>query len=135
MEMKKPMRLIGLILFLSILSVSARDNVGKLDSKDVKVYYFHATARCVTCQAVETVTKEAIKEYYGDKILFTAIDREKEKGNPLIKKYKISGQTLLIVNGDKVVNLTTDAFFSNALTKTEMLKEKVKFTIDSMLEQ
>ena len=30
---------------------------------DVQVFYFHATRRCETCQAVENVSKEAIKEY------------------------------------------------------------------------
>ena len=38
----------------------------------VEVYYFHATKRCVTCEAVEAVTKEALKEYYGDKIKIKA---------------------------------------------------------------
>ena len=130
--MKRSIQLIGLFLFLAVFNVSARDYKENLDSKDVKVYYFNAIARCVTCKAVEAVTQEAIKEYYGDKIPFTSIDREKDKENPLIKKYKVSGQTLLIVDGDMVVNLTNDAFL-NARTKPEELKAKVKSTIDNML--
>jgi len=98
----------------------------------VKAYYFHATRRCVTCQAVETVTKEALKEYYGDKVVFQSIDRDEDSKNPLIKKYKVSGQTLLIVNGDKAVNLTNDAFL-NARTNPDKLKAKIKSTIDPMI--
>lgn len=99
--------------------------------KDVKVYYFHGTRRCATCKAVETVTKEALKEYYGDKVTLTSINREEDKENPLIKKYKVSGQTLIVTNGKKKVDLTQTAFLY-ARTKPEKLKSKIKSTIDSM---
>ena len=102
------------------------------DESGVKAYYFHATRRCATCQAVETVTKEALKEYYGGKVVFQSIDRDEDSKNPLIKKYKVSGQTLLIVNGDKAVNLTNDAFL-NARTNPDKLKAKIKLTIDPMI--
>ena len=60
------------------------------------------------------------------------INREEEKNNPLIKKHKISGQTLLIICGEKVVNLTNEAFL-NARTNPDKLKIKIKSTIDSMM--
>lgn len=101
------------------------------DEAGVKAYYFHATRRCATCQAVESVTKEALKAYYGEKVPFQSINREEDSKNALIEKYKISGQTLLVVNGDKVVNLTNDAFL-NARTNPEKFKAKLKSTIDSM---
>ena len=130
--MKRSIQLFGLFLFLAALNVSARDYSEIRDSKDVKVYYFHATARCVTCKAVEKVTQETLKDSYGDKVSFISIDREKEKDNPLIKKYKVSGQTLLVVEGDNVVNLTNDAFL-NARTKPDKLSSKIKSTVDKML--
>lgn len=99
---------------------------------DVQAYYFHATRRCATCQAVESVTKDALKEYYGNKVAFTPINREEEKDNPMIEKYKVSGQTLLIIKGDNVVNLTNDAFL-NARTNPDKLKAKIKSTVDSMI--
>ncbi len=101
------------------------------DNVAVKAYYFHATRRCVTCQAVEAVTKEALKEYYGDQVSFQSINREEDSKNPLIEKYKISGQTLLIVKGDKVINLTNEAFL-NARTKPDKFKAKLKSTIESI---
>ncbi len=60
-----------------------------LFSADVKAYYFHGTHRCVTCQAVEAVTKEALKEYYGDKVPFSSINSEEDSRNPMIDKYKV----------------------------------------------
>ncbi len=145
--MKKIISIFSFLLFVGISSVSAQccngaatDNTCATNvtcaenqkSSEVKVYYFHATRRCATCQAVEAVSKEAIKEKYGDKVTFKSINREEEKDNPLVAKYKISGQALLIVNGDKKVDLTTDAFL-NARTKPDKFKSKLKTTIDSML--
>ncbi len=141
--MKKLISIFSFILILGVVSVSAqccagasKDKTncsGKVQSDStVKAYYFHATRRCATCEAVEKVTKEALTEYYGNKITFEAINREKDKDNPLIKKHKVSGQTLLILKGDKVVNLTNFAFM-NARTKPKKLKAKIKATVDSMI--
>lgn len=99
---------------------------------DVKAYYFHASHRCATCQAVESVTEEALKEYYGTKVSFQLINREEDKENPMLAQYKVSGQTLLIIKGDKVVNLTNDAFM-NARTNPDKFKAKLKSTVDSMM--
>ncbi|MCT4602547.1 MAG: thioredoxin family protein [Marinifilum sp.] len=96
----------------------------------VVAYYFHATRRCATCEAVEKVTKNALAEYYGDKVPFESINREKE--NDLVGKYKISGQSLIIVKGDKVINLTNDAFL-NARNNPDKLKSKIKTTIDKLI--
>ena len=62
------------ILFLSLmftflmssLSLEAQNKktqkVATTVSNKIEVYYFHYTRRCITCNAVETVTKEAIAE-------------------------------------------------------------------------
>jgi len=145
--MKKIISSFSFILFIGLIAVSAQNNssakknqpidaqIAASENKNtgkVQVYYFHATRRCATCKAVEDVSKEAIKEYYGDKVSFESINSEEEKDNPLLKKYKVSGQTLLIINGDKKVNLTNDAFL-NARTNPDKLKAKIKKTIDSMM--
>lgn len=136
--MKKSVKLFGLTLLMAAFSFSVNGSeiTSEKSNKDgeVKVYYFHATARCATCKAVEDVTQKAIKEYYGKKVVFESINREEDKDNPLIAKHKVNGQTLLVISGDKVVNLTNDAFL-NARTKPEKLKEKIKATIDPLLEE
>ncbi len=145
--MKKLISTISFILFMGIITVSAQQSKVATASKsakstaaqaetqktsDVKAYYFHATRRCATCEAVEAVTKEALKEYYGNKVPFESINNDEEKNSALVAKYKISGTSLLIVNEDKTVDLTNDAFL-NARTKPEKLKSKIKSTIDSMM--
>jgi hypothetical protein len=99
---------------------------------DVKAYYFHATRRCATCEAVEKVTKETISENYKGKVSFESINREENKDNALVKKYKISGQTLLLIKGDEKVDLTSAAFM-NARTNPEKFEAKLKSAIDAML--
>lgn len=144
--MKKTICILSFALVAGLLSVNAQccDNkssacdsekaakVQKQTKTDVQAYYFHATRRCATCEAVESVTKETLREYYGDKVAFYPINREDEKDNPMIEKYNVSGQTLLIIKGDKVVNLTNYAFM-NARTHPDKLKAKIKSTIDPMI--
>jgi hypothetical protein len=101
------------------------------DAGAVQVIYFHATRRCATCMAVEDVSKEVLKDNFGGKISFNSINREEDSKNPLIEKYKVAGQTLLIIKGDKVVDLTNDAFL-NARVNPDKFKAKLKTTIESM---
>ena len=128
------------ILALLITSISCNTVNGKEEKKEseviksdkVEAIYFHATRRCATCQAVEEVAKSYIAENYTDKVSFISVNREEEQNAKLIEKYEITGQTLLIVNGDKVVNLTIDAFM-NARSNPDKLKELIKSTIDTFL--
>ncbi len=113
------------------MATTAQNTSQKQEKNNVKVYYFHMTHRCATCQAVESVTKDALHEYYGDNVFFESINIEKENDNPLLKKYKVSGQTLLITKGDKVIDITNQAFL-NARTNPDKLKTKIKSTVDSI---
>lgn len=99
---------------------------------EITAYYFHATHRCATCQAVEKVSKEYIEENYSEKVNFISLNREEEQNKDLVEKYQIGGQTLIIVFQDEVVNLTNDAFL-NARSNPEKLEEIIKSTIDSHL--
>ncbi|MFA8434045.1 MAG: nitrophenyl compound nitroreductase subunit ArsF family protein [Marinifilaceae bacterium] len=144
--MKKIISFLSLVLLVGATAVSAQCCSGKSaqntkkqkasccssvqKTSEVKAYYFHATRRCATCMAVEDVSKAAIQENFGKKVSFESINVEKE--SDLVKKYKITGQTLLIVHGDRSVNLTNTAFL-NARTNPDKLKSKIKSTIESML--
>jgi len=135
--MKKVISILSFMLLVGVITSFAQNSEATVNDKNqnitqVTAYYFHATSRCVTCKAVEDVSKEAIKEYYGDKVSFVVINREENKDNPLVQKYEISGQTLLIVKGDKAVNLTNEAFL-NARTNPDKLKNLIKSTIDAMI--
>jgi DNA-binding XRE family transcriptional regulator len=101
---------------------------------DIEVYYFHNTRRCATCNAVEQVTRETLEEGYPEQmksgvISFQSLNIEEGETEALAKKLGVSGQTLLIVKGDKKTDLTNDAFMY-ARTNPDKLKEKVKNAID-----
>ena len=62
-----------------------------VNASGVKAYYFHATRRCATCKAVEKVTREAIKENFGDEVKFQSINREKQSDHPMMGKHNFGG--------------------------------------------
>jgi len=138
--MKKIMKLSFLFLFVTgFLVVSAQCADKSLtccpenaQSVSVEVYYFHTSRRCETCLAVEDVTRKALQEFYGDKIVFKSLNLEDEANNEIAKTLEVTGQTLLIVSGENKTNLTNFAFM-NARTKPEKLKEKLKETINSVI--
>lgn len=104
--------------------------VSKADK--VNIYYFHYTRRCVTCNAVESVSKEAVAELYGDKVIFVSYNLDAEAGETKGKELGVSGQTLLIVFGDTKINITNEGFMY-ARTNPEKLKQIIKEKIDPLL--
>ena len=145
--MKKLISTLSFILFIGLIAVSAQSTGtakadqntdtkaaigGEKTAATVEVYYFHATRRCATCEAVEAETVKTIKENYGKEVSFELINREEDEDNPLIIMYEIGGQTLLVLKGDEKVDLTNDAFL-NARTSPKKFEKKLKATIDSML--
>ncbi len=145
--MKNIIKILSIVLFIGIVSTAnfscanssektqlndkkSEDN--SLSTTDIKAYYFHATRRCATCEAVEEISKQTIIESYKETVSFESINREEENDNPLIEKYNINGQTLIFVKGEEVIDLTNIAFMY-ARTSPEKFKENIKKTIDSLL--
>lgn len=107
-----------------------------LDTEKVEVYYFHNTRRCATCEAVEQVTKETLEAAYPEQMkqgnmTFQSLNIEEDENEPLARQLGVSGQTLLIVKGDKKKDLTNDAFMY-ARTNPDKLKEKIQKAIDKI---
>ncbi len=130
--------LLALIVLLGIgLSCSANANKEKNESEEiqqaetVEVYYFHNTRRCATCKAVESVAKEAVEELDNENVTFTALNVEKSEGEEKAKELGISGQTLLIVGGDKKFNITREGFL-HARSNPDKLKEIIHKKIKSL---
>ena len=67
------------------------DKTNVESTKKIEIYYFHFSRRCATCNAVETVTKETIKEYFSDKvksgkISFKSVNLDEDAGKKLAEK-------------------------------------------------
>lgn len=133
-----------IFIFLMAVSLSACNVQSSKEQKSVatdntelQVYYFHFTKRCATCNAVENETKVALEMYYADQVkegnvAFTSLNLEEEDGKKMAEQLKVTGQTLLLVQGDQMVNLTNEGFM-NARTNNGKFHEILKSNIDKML--
>jgi hypothetical protein len=101
-------------------------------SAKIEAYYFHNKTRCTTCKTVEAEAKADLKELYGDKVTFQALNLEEKSTEPIAQKLKVSGQTLLVVKGDKQVNLTNEGFLY-AVTDPVKFKSIIKEKVDPLV--
>ena len=124
-------------LFACNAQTSENQKTENVISEDIQVYYFHNTNRCATCKAVENETKMALETFYADKmnagtIDFTSLNLEEDEGKTIAQTLRVSGQTLLIVKGETLVNLTNEGFM-NARTNPTKFHEIIKTQIDKLL--
>ncbi len=116
-----------ILLFTSMLTYAATK---------VEVYYFHYSRRCVTCNAVEEVSKKTITESYASQykkreITFKSVNLDEKSSEALAKKCKAEGQALLILSNGKRVDLTDKAFMY-AKSNPDKLKAEIKKAIDAL---
>ncbi|HUX94114.1 MAG TPA: nitrophenyl compound nitroreductase subunit ArsF family protein [Bacteroidales bacterium] len=130
------------ILITPFLGCGAQstENVTKTsdnNSDKIEAYYFHFTARCTTCRTIEAEAKKNLETLYPDKfrqglITFQSLNLEEESVKPVAKKLGISGQTLLLVKGDRKINLTNEGFMY-AVVKPEKFKEIINEKVDGLM--
>ena len=126
----------GLLSLLMILTVVGTFAVTPPSGEKVDVYYFHFTRRCQTCLNVEKVAKEAVETLYPEQvkkgeITFQSINLDEKEGADLGKKCKVEGQTLIVICGDKRIDLT-DKGFLYANGNPEKLKAEIKKTVEDV---
>jgi len=107
------------------------------NSDKIEAYYFHFTARCVTCKTIEAKAKENLETLYPNQfkqglITFQSLNLEEASTKAIADKLGVSGQTLLIVKGDKKINLTNEGFMY-AVVKPEKFKEIINEKVDGLL--
>lgn len=136
-------------MMLSVLLVSGSVFTGKLEAQSDKpvgqvqksvpteVYYFHFTRRCNTCQTVEKVTRDAVNELFPDAVksgavTFKSVNLEEKENKALVKRLKVQGQSLLIVNGKEQVDIV-DKGFMYAVNEPDKLKAEIKTNIEKYL--
>jgi hypothetical protein len=132
------MKTIRLLLVIVLLAPfytgqAQTSNSEKASLEKIEAYYFHYTARCMTCRTVEEGAKENLGALYPSqmkegKITFQVANLMEEEGGALAKKLGVSGQTLLLIKGSKQINLTNEAFLyavTNPVKYRAIIKEKV----------
>jgi hypothetical protein len=125
---------ISIVLLISSLSVNAQiaKKETAVSGNQVEAFYFHLSARCVTCKAVEAEAKKNLEALYGGKVTFQSINIEDNASKAIVEKLKIAGQTLLLVKGDTKINLTNEGFMY-ARSNPEKFKSIIKEKVDGLL--
>jgi len=133
---------LGLVLLIPFLSSNAQSPTKEAKASDnnsdkIEAYYFHFTARCVTCRTIEAKAKENLEVLYPNQvkqglITFQSLNLEEASSKPLAEKLGVSGQTLLLVKGDQKINLTNEGFMY-AVAKPEKFKEIINEKVDGLL--
>jgi len=140
--MKSIRLLLAITIIIPFLSCNAQPSkkevkVSDVSSDKIEAYYFHFTARCVTCKTIEAKAKENLETLYPNQvkqglITFQSINLEEASNKALAEKLGVSGQTLLIVKGDQKINLTNEGFMY-AMVKPERFKEIINEKVDGLL--
>lgn len=114
----------------------------KATQKDViEVIYFHGKQRCITCNAIEKLTKEVVEKDFAQqlkdgKITFKIVDISTKEGEKIADKYEVTWSSLYInkwKDGKEAKNNMTDFGFSYAKGSPDVFKAGVKKKIDELL--
>jgi hypothetical protein len=135
------------ILFVSALaivaaSISCNNQANKkevaqaINTSDVNVYYFHFTRRCATCLAVEENARKAIEALYPTEAStgeysFTSLNLDDDSTKEIANKLGVGGQSLIVVRGDKKIDITSAAWM--AAHDPDKMKTEIKSGIDKVL--
>jgi len=80
-----------------------------LPNSKVVAYYFHGTARCVTCRDIESYTKEAIETGFPeaiktDRLEFRAVNVDEPQNEHFVQDYQLSSSSVVVArftNGEQ----------------------------------
>ncbi|MDC1105892.1 nitrophenyl compound nitroreductase subunit ArsF family protein [Prolixibacteraceae bacterium] len=110
--MKKVLSTIGLLFVLLLAPVLLQGQENQVED-EIEILYFHFTQRCSTCLAIEQEVKKDIEmeiEMNHKPYSFQSINIDNKDTKDIVEAYHIEGQTLLVIKGDKIVNLTDESF-------------------------
>lgn len=124
----------ALLFGLSTMAVAQAQNpVDSSAFEAVEVYYFHFNSRCETCFMVESEAENNVALLYGSSVSFMAYNLDTEEGEVKGKQLRVPGQSLVIVQGKQVIDITTEAFLY-ASTNPNKFRAIIKEKIDNLLE-
>jgi hypothetical protein len=128
-----------LVIFTSLLGTLAAQAQPSAGEKSVTVYYFHATMRCATCNAVEEQTRKVVGESFAAELKSGAVklevlNFEDKENRDLVKQFEIGWSSLILfVPGTKEKVDLTETAFANARTHPEEFRAELEKQIKEML--
>ena len=137
----------GIIIFLWILLMPVNScrtgdqndsGIFVADADYIQIVLFHLERRCESCNAVEEETQRLLEEEYDKEVLsgelrFIPLNFQSENGKKAAGLLGASGQTLFVVKGDSIEDLTSAAFMY-ASTHPEYYHEALSLALEKYLE-
>ncbi len=107
----------------------------------VEILYFHGKQRCITCMAIEKLTREVVDSSFADakksgKVIFKVIDISQVMNAMIAEKYEVTWSSLFInkwVNGKESKNNLTEFGFGYAKNSPDLFKAGIKKQIEDLL--
>lgn len=125
------------IILLTIFSCNQAPPVQQQTHPDAKlsVYFFHLSARCDVCNAIEEKTKEVLDKFYKSQIengviIFKSINIDKRENKEIVKKYQISYTSLLLVRADGTYTDFTNTSMNYAFMNPDRFRELLMTELD-----
>jgi hypothetical protein len=108
------------------------------DAEYVQIVLFHLAQRCESCNAVEHETEWLLEQEYREdvlsgKIQFVPLNYQDENAKKAARLLQASGQTLYVIKGDSIADLTSAAFMY-ASTHPEYYRDALRKALDQYLE-
>ncbi len=97
----------------------------------VEVLSFHTKKRCVTCLAIENLTKEVVEGLKDSKVVLKVIDISDKANSEIADKYEATWSALHLDNGATKSDLTKMAF-ANARNNPDKFKELLLAEINKL---
>lgn len=140
--MKRGIKVFIWVSLLAIFSCRTGDpnNTGTFeeDADYIQIVLFHLEQRCGSCDAVELETRHLLEEEYLNEmreglLKFISLNFQTDNGKKAARLLRASGQTLFVVKGDSIEDLTSPAFMF-AQTHPDRYIAALRETLDKYLE-
>lgn len=97
---------LGFMIYNQIKPQTTISNNEPILADSLVVYYFHGTKRCMTCNAIETLAKEAITTKFADElanstVVFRSINVELPENEHYIKDFQLATRSVVMQKNGK----------------------------------
>lgn len=110
----------------------------EVKAAEIGVYYFHFERRCNTCISVENNSRKAVEELYPEQVksgeyFFKSVNLDEKSGKETGEELGVGMQALVVVHGDKKVDITGEGFMY--VDNYDRLKSEVKKAVEKALKE
>lgn len=115
-----------MLLFISNLGIAqVKKAVVSNPKKSIEIIQFHSEHRCMTCNKIEELTRETLKNYPS--IPFSLVNVDDKKNEKRATQFEASGTALFLYNPNtKKKQDLSDMAFMNARDKNKFIQELKK---------